>query len=489
MSCILFNEVAGGAIIDFVIPSVFSAIFVLGVNLYNISLFALLLPFCVIIGIICYIVFIYRPALAAHSRRERALGQIRLEATISSNTSRRWHMASMMSTKGPRYSPQSFFDYIRRVSNIAKHAAQSAISYFSKRRLKARAARRAANERTWCHMNMPSSSQGILLVTGGRESTRRKRTFDDVHRRSKRGMFSLKKSNYPPPAQIANMMIAGSKMKGLHLNQQSTLEIPISADILSKRDEFVITMSEKSGLSSRVLKSAIFFDDKDALLRMRSQLSVITSRPLENTDHFDVPESDLYSVFQNIFEAFYPDGISMSAMEIKEAVELFIEWKDAQDFYSKIESDDSAGSTMRMISFHLFEKWFAEDLMGVIHNTVIERLLAHTFKIPPIVRTKKTNEASPHPFDTAASLNSLDEGRLNMKALKMVTASSLLVIRPADGTRENSATLTLSPLNMSTISGISTIFLSSEQQPAVNVTTFDPLQDPSPGCFGDIFCT
>ena len=439
MSCILLNEVAGGAIIDFVIPAVFSAILVLGVNLYNISLFALLLPFCVIIGIICYVVFIYRPALAAHSRRKRALGQIRREATISSNTSRHRHKASMMSTKGPIYSPQSLFDYIRRVSNIAKHAAQSAISYFSKRRLKARAARRAANRKTWCHMNMPSSSQGIVLVTGGRESPRPKRTLEGVRRRSKRGIFSLKKSNYSPPAQIANMMIAGSKMKGLHLNQESTLEIPISPDISSKRDEFVITMSEKSGLSSRVLKSVILLDDKDALLQMRSQLSVITSRPLESTDYFDISESDLCSVFQNIFEAFYPDGISMSAMEMREAVELFSEWKDAQNFHFKVDADGSTVS--RMISFHLFERWFAEDLMGVIHNTVIERLLAHTFKIPPIVRTKKTNETSPHPFDTAASCNSLDEGRPNMKALKMVTASSLLVIRPADGTRENSVTL------------------------------------------------
>ena len=482
----------GGAIIDSLIPAVFSAILVLGVNLYNISLFALLLPFCVIIGIICYIRFIYHPALAAHSRRERALGQIRREATISSNTSRHRHKASMMSTKGPRYSPQSLFDYIQRVSNIAKHAVQYAVSNFSDQRLKARAARRAANERAWCHMNMPSSSQGIVLVTGGRELRRRKRTFDDVRRRSRRGMFSLKKSNYFPPVEIANMMIAGSNMKIFHLDQQGTLENPlenpIAGDTLGT-DEFIIRVPAKNGLSLRELKSVILFDVRDALLRMRSQLSVVTSRPLENTDHFDISESDLCSVFQNIFEAFYPDGISMSAMEITEAEEFFSEWMDAQNSHFEVESDGSAFSFKRMISFHLFEKWFAEDLMGVIHNTVIERLLAHTFKIPPIVRTKKTNETSPHPFDTAASCNSLDEGHLNMKALKMVTASSLLVIRPAGGTRENSATLTLPPLNMSTKSDVSTIFLSSEQVPEVSVPISDTPQDIPAGCFGDIFYT
>ena len=466
VSCILFHDAIGGAIIDFLIPAVFSAILVLGVTLYNVSLLALLLPFCVIIGSICYVVFIYRPALAGHSNRTRALRQIRREATISSNTSCHRDKASMKSIKGLRHSRQNLFDYMRRVSNMVKYAAQSAISNFSDRKLKTRAARRAASDRTWCCMNIPSSLQGIVQPTGGRESTPRKRYLGVVRTRNKRDMFSLIKNKFTPPAQIANMMtIADSKEDKSDHNQQGTLEDPIGLDILGKCDELIIVMLEKNSSSPRILKSLILFDARDALLRMRSQLSVVTSRPLEDTDYFDISESDLCSVFQNIFETFYPDGISMSAIEMREVEDLFTEWKKEQNFHFRIESNGSVFINKRMIYFHLFEKWFIEDLMSVIHNTVSERLLVHSFKFPPIVRIKKTNETSPHPFDTT---NSQDEGRLNMKGLRMVTAHSLSIIRPSEGvTRENSATHT--SLNMSSNSDESTIVLVSEQQPEVKI--------------------
>ena len=485
VSCILFHDAIGGAIIDFLIPAVFSAILVLGVTLYNISLLALLLPFCVIIGSICYVVFIYRPALAGHSNRTRALRQIRREATISSNTSCHRDKASMKSIKGLRHSRQNLFDYMRRVSNMVKYAAQSAISNFSDRKLKTRAARRAASDRTWCCMNMPSSFQGIVQSTGGRESTPRKRSLGGLRRRSKRDMFSLIKSKLTPPAQIANMMmIAGSKEDKSDHNQQRTLEDPIGFDILGKSDELIIVMSEKNSSSPRILKSLILFDARDALLRMRSQLSVVTSRPLEDTDYFDISESDLCSVFKNIFETFYPDGISMSAMEMREVEDLFTEWKKEQNFHFRIESNGSVFINKRMIYFHLFERWFIEDLMSVIHNTVSERLLVHSFKFPPIVRIKKTNETSPHPFDTT---NSQDEGRLNMKGLRMVTAHSLSIIRPPEGvTRENSATHT--SLNMSPKSDESTIVLVSEQQPEVKIPNKSPPRDPSSGYLGNISC-
>ena len=136
--------------------------------------------------------------------------------------------------------------------------------------------------------------------------------------------------------------------------------------------------------------------------------------------------------------------------------------------------------------------------MGAIHNIVSERLMAHTFKFRPVIRAKNIYELSPHPFDMNQALNTQDEGRLNMKALEMVTAHSLSVSRLASFSRSsyvNNSFILISS-NMNARSDTSTRFILEQQQDTSSGTseTSTPTStstsppSPTPACLGDTFC-
>ena len=491
MSCILINAAAGGAVIDAVIPAAYSAILLVGVTLYNISLLALLLPFCITIGIICYIAFIQNPVLAAYSHRSPAPNQMDLDATIFTTTTRRHLNKSVKIARGPNSSLRNICRYILRVSSKIIHAAEYFVARCSYQGMRSRVARQADCEREWCHLNMPSISQGTISAIGGKvtDSKRSSKSLI-VTSRKKRDMFTLKSSRYNPPLQIMKMMIAGPTGKNFNCSQVNFISDLTGTETLGQPNEYVIHVSNRITESSKKLKPLILFDARDALVRVRSQLFTGSSGPWDIIDHFDVSEFDLSSAFQNIFDSFYPDGIVMSQVEKAEAGEIFNEWKTMQNFHFKLEIVGKRLKKRRMISFYLFEGWFMEDLMGAIHNIVSERLMVHTFKFRPVIRAKNIYESSPHPFDINHALNTQDEGRLNMKALEMVTAHSLSVSRPSTFSPNFNASNSsiISSSNMKARSNTSTRFILEQQQYTSSGTSESLTSTSTPGCLGEIFC-
>ena len=72
--------------------------------------------------------------------------------------------------------------------------------------------------------------------------------------------------------------------------------------------------------SHRVLRATIFFDTGEALLRIWSNLLITAAHENGMDDDwkvelFEVPASALLKELQNIFDAFYPDGIPLSKVE------------------------------------------------------------------------------------------------------------------------------------------------------------------------------
>ena len=130
MTFILLNEVIGDAVVEAVIPAFYSSILLLAVSLYSVSLFALLFPFCIVIGVINYYTFIYRPAASTHTKRKEAIKKLKMEGVQSSKNKMKnepeHHNSSF----------QEFVIYVKRVLNIMKHGLQNGITNFSNSKVK-----------------------------------------------------------------------------------------------------------------------------------------------------------------------------------------------------------------------------------------------------------------------------------------------------------------------------------------------------------------
>ena len=413
------NDTGGNVFIDSVIPAAYSSILVLGAALYAISLATLLVPLFFVVGSIVYIVFIYRPALAAHSRRTAALRQINQEARILAKVDHRHHYASITHMRSSICSFQ-------KTLIILKRSVQSIIFIFSDRRVRIHMAKRVAREKEWCRMNLPPQSQGTVSRTKRTIIPRSKvdltdrtfRTSANTSMKSKSG-----KSKYTPPVQIARMMTAVTKGNRSYEELEIIPSKDISTNPMKIPDMPVIVMSKRSLESARAVRTLVLFDARDALSHMKCQL---TPDLWDSADFFDVSESDLSAAFQNVFELFYPDGIAMSSEEISEALEIFNIWKGTQNSHFKLVSNQHVYYQVRMISFKSFEKWFVEDLMCAVHNSKSERLLSHAFKSSLSFKVEKSKQNAHGPSDIAHTLNYHMEGISNLKTLQVLTPHTLL---------------------------------------------------------------
>ena len=182
MSCLLLNEFIGGAVIDAVIPAVYSALLVFGALLFSVSFIALIICIIVILISTNYWAFVYHPASLAHSRRKRKLKTI---AADGGWTSIKFNAASMKGNNSdkPRYQPESITAYCWRVFYMVKCSLQygiTVLSYRGKREKKQFAA-----QSVWCGMNRP-----LLLF----------RTSEDLRTKSAPSSTSAPSPAYPLPA-------------------------------------------------------------------------------------------------------------------------------------------------------------------------------------------------------------------------------------------------------------------------------------------------
>ena len=375
MTVILLNEVVGDAIINAAIPAVFSAVLTLGAYLYSISLAALLITFCVTLGVVNYWRLIYHPASVAHSRRKDKLKRLQYEghSTSKFNLLKRTESIRAMSST-PTTSKQSI-GYFRRLFNIVKHSIQHGVTLLSFRRIQR--GKELAMMRMWCGMNRPSLSQGAIRSEAGSPS---QMSQDSVTR-----SLSRSKSMCRAPENIMNMLAAASSSKLVELKQRrpSLAASAVSEDTSS---EYVVTTASQAN-NRRAVTPYLLFTSKGAISHLRSRLSETFGRGIAGS--MDVTESSLFDEFRLMLDIFYPDGVALSPAEKAEACDQFTDWKDSVNDHFILKFQETTGLIeVRVIPFSMFEEWFSRDILSILQNNLPDRLLDNSLRHVPNMKKR-----------------------------------------------------------------------------------------------------
>ena len=379
MTVILLNEFVGDAILDAVIPGIYAGIMVTGATLYTISLLALLLPFCIVIGILWYLIFIYRPAQHAHDRRKEVLKRCMLEDSLSNAHSFRQNGSSGR-FRGSAFGRQTLTGYLSRVRTLAKHGIQDGISWISGGDIRLRDPRKHIVQRDWCHINMLPCYQGSIYEATA-ESDAKDRNLSLVVP-SRHAMFL-------PPVKISNMMTSSTQWKALYQHRQKGLNNDV-ANLLDDSDQLVVTRPKVVESPLRSVRSPIVFDPAEILTRLWTK--VATSYPDALRGSKEVSMDALYTEFEAILTVFYPDGIRLSEAEKAEACEMFNHWRQWRHLDEDYVRDPPSG--VEVVSFRLFDDWFIDTLVNALRGRLPERLLDHSLHHMPIMK-RRLQKASP----------------------------------------------------------------------------------------------
>lgn len=373
MTVILLNGVIGDAVIDAVLPGIYAGIILLIAEIYAISLLALLLPICILVGVVCYLTFVFHPAQIAYKKRKEKMKRLELEASyLHASTNK--HIAHSTSKKGHSHASQySVVGYFRRVFKIIVRAAQHGITWLSfEKRLNNTKKKRV--DKIWGLMNAPQCTQ-VHIVNS--DSTERS-PF------SRKSSMSARNTLFLPPGKITDMMTSSTQWKALYLERQSvqhtsrpnTDTAAGDADAAAEIVLPIVTRPVSYRSANRKLSSLFIFDAKDLLKRLRGQLV---------TDRRDdaVSFHKLRDAFDEIMEVFYPDGIPLSQVERSEAADLFKRWK---------ERDCVKGQpSVQNVSMLAFEEWFMQEFMRVFRSTLPERLVDHSLRYVPDLKQRKSS--------------------------------------------------------------------------------------------------
>jgi hypothetical protein len=386
MSVILMNEFVGDAILDAVIPGIYAAILVAGADLFAVSILALVLPFCVVVGVLCYLIFVYRPARNARNRRREQLKRVMGHEPISKSKqfqqsgSRKYLQRSTFRVRTPS-------GYFRRVLVIMKHALQDSIAWLSCGEFRLRDPRKHQIQRDWCNLNMPARSQGIILVAPPANMARQPSLSRMLADASCQPMFL-------PPVKISDMMTTATKWKALYVKHEKVLTGTKVGDCLDEANQLVVTRPVPANDSVRKITPPISFDPNDILSRIRSQLAL--SNPNQRVDLGCVRIDLLFREFKKMLDVFYPDGIAITALEKVEACEIFNDWKEEHYPCEGLIGEEAK------VSFHLFEGWFIGDLMRIFQRNMQERLIDHTLNCVPNKRKRLLKGISSSTITTEA---------------------------------------------------------------------------------------
>jgi hypothetical protein len=388
MTIILLHAAVGEAIIDAVIPAVYSGILTLGAFLYSKSLAALLITFCVAIAALNYWGFVYRPASIAHTRRKNKLRRLQYEGHSTSKVNRQRRsetVRAMKSSAAYKSKSRTQTSYFRRLFNNLKRSIQHGVTLMSYRRI--RSAKQAAIETKWCGMNRPSLSVSVSpgSVRGSDDAistTSRLNSPSSRYRMSPDGVtsfrrFSTVSSIRSVPGDIINMLAAvssptrnGTERK----RKESIYTSPSSTNYDAPPDsssEHVVTRISTMG-NRKAITPYLLLTFREAINFLRSRLSLTYESPT-----FDVPEKSLSIEFKQMLETFYPDGVALSSTERAEAFDQFNDWKETIEDNFILRVDDKSARTIeiRMIDFGLFEEWFFLDFASMLQNSLQDRLM------------------------------------------------------------------------------------------------------------------
>ena len=453
MSFLLVNENIGDAFVNMILPCFYTGILALGAALYSASLAALLPPFCVVIGIIIYRRLVYRPAKEAHNRRKDTLKSSRSNGDFASSRNL-FREAHGKPIANQNLFSNGLFTYLSRVLTILKNCIIAGIANLSKRKLKKYATHRAACIQKWCIMNVPATYQGaglgedIEIHTDHVIPVRRASLHLDQARANV--------VHISIPSEIKAMMTSIIKCTSRHGDEYNISAVtgPSSKQLnLHLGDDLVVIKPSEKRHMSRHLRPVIIFDTGEALLRIWSNTSARAARHTfiddgrldENTvamneverkeddnddmviekdenivkdshqgqflQAFEVLVPDLFIEFEDIFNYFYPDGISISGLEREEMSELFAVWIQEQVYQSIILLDGSVFCEIQTIHFKLFHNWFF-DLIKMMHDIMSDRLMNYVL-------------SSSNLSDNTGTRMIPKNAKLSMKLLSLLTSHDL----------------------------------------------------------------
>jgi cell division protein FtsL len=370
MTVILLNGVIGDAVIDAVVPGVYAGFEVFFARLYTLSLLALLLPICILVGVASYLTFVFHPSQVAHKKRKEKMKRLELEASyLQTRTSKHTAHAA---TRGSRRNVSQFSatGYFFRVFKIFVRTAQHGITWLSfEKRLNNTRQKRVNN--IWRLMNAPHSTQGHIAYGKPPVHGSTSRPFSPNKKLGPRHNLFL------PPGKITDMMTSSTQWKALHLERQNVINTSSTENRAATSSQIPIVTRPKSYRSTgRKLSSLFVFDAKDLLKRLRAQLVVDKSDDV-------VSVQGLRDAFEEMMEVFYPDGIPLSEAERTEAADLFKRWK---------ERDCPKGQpSVQNVSMLAFEEWFMQEFMCVFRSTLPERLVDHSLRYVPDLKQRKSH--------------------------------------------------------------------------------------------------
>ena len=136
---------------------------ILGASLYAISLVALLAPYCIAIGLLCYFVFLYKSSIMAHSARQAERLQLSREGTAILYAPRhliRSKTAVRQDGAKHKFTCLGAVKHFIRVCRIVQHSFQSGVTFFSHNRIDLYLAKLRNDQLAWRAMNMPYNLQG-----------------------------------------------------------------------------------------------------------------------------------------------------------------------------------------------------------------------------------------------------------------------------------------------------------------------------------------
>ena len=374
MTCILFNEAVGNAIVDAAIPAIYSAVLLLGAYLYSISLFTLLVTFFLVFAAANYWAFVYRPASLAHSRRKRKLRSIRHGDILASRMNRSRRSSPLIGVT-PSAVPRSVSaaSHVWRILNIVKRSVQHGITLFSVRRI--RHVKSRAIKKEWCDMNRSSALQAVVLTSNSAQEFGSRELVVGAKKSTKR----VTSQPYPVPSPVTDMMTSSSVLKSQSAHQMRSSLLSLFIEMPELSDHRVLTTAGSFKIR-RLLVPHILLDARHCITFLKSKL--VGSTTHSNEEPLEVRESDLWETFKELLVVFYPDGIPLSCTEKAEACELYATWKESVEEAMNLQSPNSASVEVLIVQFVTFETWFNQIFMPIIRSTLSDRLLDNSFRQP-----------------------------------------------------------------------------------------------------------
>lgn len=370
MIFLLMHEVGGGALISAVLPSLYGGIMILGASLYAISLIALLAPYCVVIGLLCYFVFLYKSSILAHSARQAERLQLSREGTAILNVPR--HLIRSKAVVNRQVGEKHKFTcvgavkYSIRVCRIVQHTFQRGVTFFSHNRIDLYIAKLRNDQLAWCAMNMPYNLQGnytpyVPVVEPDPLIRGKCVTFDP-------SIVIRAPPAFVPPRGISNM-ISSTKETGNMIQSKASTDF---SKILSSKQKPILIKGKPQG--TRKLprqRSLLHCDAEEALAAMKRRLlpppaSGRKNRKDPNVMLLEVSAADLTDAFSETLEKFYPNGVRLRSSEKGEAHKLFYDWLTELNLRIDVSREGDATVETPMASFPLFESWFSSDFVNAI---------------------------------------------------------------------------------------------------------------------------